>query len=102
MFLMGCGPADQIMTDYNKHMPPNSTDVKKINEYWVSFKYNGKEYLCTSRDNLVIVPIGDNESTPKTSLTDKFRCPKCGATIVLTELGPVHVQPVVPVPGRGI
>ena len=99
---MGCGPADFIMKDYSKNIPPNATDIKKINEYWVSFKYNGKEYLCTHRDNLVVIPVSGETSkdAPKTALTDKFKCPKCGATIILTELGPVHVQPVVP--GRGV
>lgn len=93
VFVAGCIPLEKKIEAEPTLLPPGATDMKVLNDKWVSFSLNDQTYYFS------MVGAGNNQTAILIPLSRKpdiqpsaFKCPKCGANIVVTEMGPVHVQ----------
>lgn len=90
--IVGCVPLSESVKADPLLLPPGATNVKTLNGRWVSFSLNDQTFYlgrhgAGDATTLVFIPL------PKTSdVPSNFKCPSCGANIVITEMGAVQLH----------
>jgi ribosomal protein S27AE len=94
VLLCGCVKLSQ-KTAQNAHLlPPNAQNVEYLNDKWGKFELNGQLYYFSQVDThaWTYFPVSKKEGVKETTKKEpiRFKCPNCGAGVVITDLGPVH------------